>query len=494
MEDKMKALLYVRVSSEEQRSGYSLDAQEKLGISHASRHSVNIVKAWKVSESAWREDRTAFDEMVEFAKNNHDIKVIIFDCVDRMTRNSFDAYKIERLIKEYGKEIHFSRTGKIINKNSSSEDTFMIDIEVAAAKKQSNDISRKTRMGMREKAEQGIFPSYSPIGYVNCDIDFDGNIVRGIKPDPDRTFFIKKIFEWYASGNYSTKTISDKAYDEGFRSRKGNKAGKSNIHKILKDPVYYGDFNWDKSLWSGIHAPIITKELFDKVQAVLNGHNKTNQKKRKFAFTGLIKCTNCGCAITAEIKKNKYIYYHCTGYRGRCGNNYIPEYDLSDKLGHLIKAIHIENKYVELIKNALIESNDKDIRYRNQKVGILEGQKTKLENRLEKAIEEKLDGKITDKDYNRLLPKWKSELQQIEILLKDYKDDNISYLTKGEYILELCNRAYSLYLQQEPFEKAKLLRTILSNCTFDGVTLCPTYRKPFDLFAKGLSRSNWLPG
>ena len=123
------ALLYVRVSSKEQeKEGYSLDAQEKLGEDYAHRNSLKIIKRWKVSESAWREERDAFNEMLEYAKRHDEVKHIIFDVTDRMTRNDMDKIKIYTLIKLYDKTIHFSRSNKTINKYSGSEDEFMLDI------------------------------------------------------------------------------------------------------------------------------------------------------------------------------------------------------------------------------------------------------------------------------------------------------------------------------------------------------------------------------
>ena len=66
-----------------------------------------------------------------------------------------------------------------------------------------------------------------------------------------------------------------------------------------------------------------------------------------------------------------------------------------------------------------------------------------------------------------------------------------SYFDQGAKIIELAQNAYSLWLRQNPHEKAKLLRILLSNCTFDGVSLHPTYRKPFCWLAEGLDCSNW---
>jgi site-specific DNA recombinase len=149
------ALLYVRVSSKAQEDGFSLAAQEKLGHEYAQRRNLRIVKSWKVSESAWRSERTVFNLLVEYAKRHDEIKHIIFDVTDRMTRNDFDKLKIYTLIKEHDKTIHLARSNKVFDKNSGSEEEFMLDIEVAVAKKKYNDISRKTKMGMLEKAEQG---------------------------------------------------------------------------------------------------------------------------------------------------------------------------------------------------------------------------------------------------------------------------------------------------------------------------------------------------
>ena len=94
------SLLYIRVSSEGQEDGYSLDAQEKLGYEYAQRKNLKIKRLWKVSESAWREERTAFNQLIDYAKNHPEIHHIIFDVTDRMTRNDLDKLKIYKLIKD----------------------------------------------------------------------------------------------------------------------------------------------------------------------------------------------------------------------------------------------------------------------------------------------------------------------------------------------------------------------------------------------------------
>ena len=169
LEQMQKAVIYLRVSSKgQEENGFSLDAQEKLAIEYATKHRLKVVKIWKGAESAWGKiERQNFSEMLSYMKKHSDVRHVIFDVLDRMTRNDVDKIKIAELVKEYDKVIHFSRDNKIYSRESSSDDEFMLDVQVAVAKKMSNDISRKTTMGMIEKAEQGIYPSCAPIGYLN---------------------------------------------------------------------------------------------------------------------------------------------------------------------------------------------------------------------------------------------------------------------------------------------------------------------------------------
>lgn len=89
---------------------------------------------------------------------------------------------------------------------------------------------------------------------------------------------------------------------------------------------------------------------------------------------------------------------------------------------------------------------------------------------------------------------WQEEQANILATIEKHKDANTNYYAQGIHLLELAQKAYSLYLQQTPTQRRRLLNFLLSNCTLDAGNLDPTYKKPFDLMAKGHSRSDWLPG
>ena len=91
---------------------------------------------------------------------------------------------------------------------------------------------------------------------------------------------------------------------------------KAEIHQILRNPIYAGEFRWAGRLHPGLHEPLVTRRTFDEVQAVLARKPRARYPRQRHPFMGLLTCARCGCAMTAEIKKGKYVYYRCTGFKG----------------------------------------------------------------------------------------------------------------------------------------------------------------------------------
>jgi len=477
-----QALLYVRVSSKEQeREGYSLDAQEKLGREYAHRHGLKIVRMWKVAESAWKKDRVQFNQLIEHSKRHPEIEHIIFDITDRMTRNDFDKMKIVSLIREFNKTIHFSRTNKIISIDFDADDEFLLDIDVAVAKKWSNDISRKAKMGMLEKAEQGKYPSACPIGYRS------NNQTHEIEVDPETAPFIQTAFVEMATGNYSLSTLSEKLYRDGLRSRNGLKIIKPTLDKILNNPFYYGSFLFKGKMYRGKHESIVTKQLYDQVQFVLSGKGHSFQaSKNRFAFNNLIRCGECGCKVLGEMKKRKYVYYHCTFSKGRHegGNNYIRDDRMAMLFEDSVRRVTISKEKVEWVKNALAESKINQGRTQEQKLSALLKQKTKLETRLSRLYDLRVDDVIDVVAFDRKKNDYESQLADIDIAIKQSNKINPNYLEDGCKILELSNRLFPLYLRSDAEDKARILRLIASNYVLNGQTISATYVKPFSFMDK----------
>lgn len=118
--------------------------------------------------------------------------------------------------------------------------------------------------------------------------------------------------------------ITGMASKNGLVFRKSGKPiPKSSVHKLLRNPIYMGEFDWKGKRYVGVHEPIVSRELWNKAQDLLSGRyaNRNRKPKLDFAFSGLIQCGHCGCSLVAEIKKERYVYYHCSKARGNVRNH-----------------------------------------------------------------------------------------------------------------------------------------------------------------------------
>ena len=227
---------------------------------------------------------------------------------------------------------------------------------------------------------------------------------------------------------------------------------------------------------------------------MFHGHNQPKYKKREFAFGGLLQCAHDDCTVTAEIKKGRYVYYHCTGYRGKCALPYFREEELGGRLGQILKDIHIPDDVLVQLRQSLLHDESRARAHGRAEGERLRTRLAQVRRRIEQAYLDKLDGKIAEAFWAAKSSEWNLEEAQIQMALDGLDRQNPEKLLDAVRILELANKAHFLYLKQPPAEKAKLLRIVLSNCKIDAASLEPTYRKPFDLIFQRVKKEEWLPG
>ena len=162
----MQAVIYARVSSREQeQEGYSIQAQQRLLRTYAAKNGFEVVREFIDIETAKTTGRKEFGEMVKFIGKSLNCRTILVEKTDRLYRNFEDQIRLEKL----DIEIHFAKTGTIVSKNAKAQTKFMHGIEVVSAKYYSDNLREEVIKGMREKAEQGIYPGRAPFGYEIID-------------------------------------------------------------------------------------------------------------------------------------------------------------------------------------------------------------------------------------------------------------------------------------------------------------------------------------
>ena len=472
-----RAVIYARVSSKDQeREGYSIPAQLKLLREYANSHGLEIVREFVDVETAKAAGRKQFEEMVLFFKQNRSCRILIVEKTDRLYRNFRDCVTLEDL----DIEIHLPKEGQIISKDSKSQAKLVHGIQVVIARNYIENLREEVRKGMREKAEQGIYPSRPPIGYTNNKLE------RTIEVDSKKAPLARRMFELYANGNYSLSSLQ-----EAIRTESGQRMAKGYLERLLKNPFYIGLFVWEGKTYTGTHMPLITVEQFEQAQNVFRGRNKPKYRKHDFAFRGLLTCAYDNCLVTAEIKKAKYIYYRCTHHRGKCALPYFREEELGNRLGQILKDIHIPDEVFAYLQSSLLaDKNEQEFAYKQQKARLQE-RLGRLRQRVEQIYLDKLDGKVSEDLWVRKSAEWQREEQQVLMAIQGLKSAGPDRLLDGVKILELANKAYFLYLKQPPTEKAKLLKLVLSNCTVDATSIHPTYKKPFDLIFAHCKNEGW---
>ena len=259
------------------------------------------------------------------------------------------------------------------------------------------------------------------------------------------------------------------------------------------EPIYTGEFQWLGKRHHGSHTPLITRDTFERVQAVLAGKGKGRGRyvKQRHPFMGLLTCGRCGCAMTAELKKGRYVYYRCTGFKGRCGNTYIRQETLAALLGTTVHAIQIPSEVADQIAAALRDADGQAERERGEVKHRLEQRRRAALGKLDRGYDDYVSGRISEDFWTRKAEQWEDERRVVEAELARLEHANGRLAVTGKKILELAKRAEFLYQTQDPTEQRRLLETLLSNCTFDRGSVCPTYAKPFDLFAQGNETGNW---
>lgn len=480
--DLMQALIYARVSSKEQEiEGFSIPAQLKLLRAYAQEKGLTVVEEYTDIETARKPGRARFDEMVSYLRRQaskgtaNKCQLILVEKTDRLYRNLKDYVVLDEL----DLVIHFVKENFVLSEESRSTEKFIHGIKVLMAKNYVDNLSEETQKGMREKAAQGLWPTRAPFGYLNVERDDK----RFIEQDAKTIHVVGYAFEWYATGRYSLEQLTKRMNTELLPTiSRRSKFTRSSIHRMLTNPLYYGDFIWHGKLYHGTHKPIISKEQFYLAQEMLSakGNHRARQRQHKWAFQGLVKCGHCGCALTAELKKGKYVYYHCTGHKGKCPEKYVREEELAQQFGEALKGIQMDDELLEWVKTTLLESHDDEKRFHEESIAKLQAERQRLKDRIETMYVDKLDGTVSMDFFERKSSEWREELELIRQQIDRHESASHSYIEEGVKILELCQRASQLYAEQEVHERRRLLDFVFSNCLWQDARLIPVFREPFN--------------
>jgi len=306
-----KYFLYCRKSTDvEDKQVLSIESQLAELRTLAKREGLVVADEFIEKRSAKMPGRPIFNDMLRRIQTGEAQGIICWK-IDRLARNPVDGGQIQWLLQQ-GVIAHIQTHDRSHYPN---DNVLMMSVELGMANEYIRQLSANTARGLRQKARQGDFPGLAPLGYIN------NSNIKKIAVHRKNAKLVKKMFELYATGSVRLENLSAVLEQAGIYSKNNNRVHISRISNILTNPIYYGHFRHAGEIYEGKHEPIITKDLFDRANAVLRGRGRTPAKKTDpRPFCGLLSCGSCGMGITGEIKikrqKNgnthRYVYYHCT--------------------------------------------------------------------------------------------------------------------------------------------------------------------------------------
>lgn len=344
----LKYCLYARKSSEsEERQALSIDSQIKEMLQLAEREGLNVVDIRRESHSAKATaQRPVYNQILSDVREGK-FNGILTWAPDRLSRNAGDLGAIVDLMDQ--KALVEIRTFGQVFTNSPSE-KFLLMILGSQAKLENDHRGVNVKRGLRSRVESGLWPGMAPLGYLNQNQQ-DKKCQLII--DQTRAPVIKKMFERVAYEKLSGRKIYNwLRYELNFHTRGNKPLTLAGVYRILDQPFYYGMYEYPRksgNWYQGKHKPIITKELFEQVQAHLK-RDQIVRENHEFAFTKLFACGYCQSGISAEEKykphkdgtATKYVYYGCTRARDRnCKNKYIREEELIEQLLIILEKVNI---------------------------------------------------------------------------------------------------------------------------------------------------------
>jgi site-specific DNA recombinase len=485
-----RCVIYARVSSKEQEeTGYSLDAQEQLLSSYANNQGFAVSKLFRISESAsGKRQRETFTKMIQYM-SKHKVNILICEKVDRLTRNFKDALIIDDWLEvDERREVHLVKDSLKLHKGSRSQEKLNWGIRVLFAKNYTDNLSEEVIKGQVAKLQSGQLPYKPHLGYRT--IGEKGKKIH--VPDPDTAPLMKEMFALYASGNYSIVELTEKMNSMGLRNQNGNKLSKSMVHKHLQNPFYHGEILWKGKTYPGNHEPLISLELYNRVQQKLGrGTASPYYRVHQLRYKAKIHCKECNRLISWEQQKG-HSYGSCKHCKAKLGTStkYLKQEEVDRILVNKIMEVAPKSpRLLEILNQALKEDAAEETELYKAKMSGLEEARRKGDRRLEKAYDDYLDERISADQFDKRKALWEAERKVITSEINRLSNDKSKYYEAGFQVHVLAERTQRIFTSKNVSDEDRrlLLSHAFSKIEWSSSGATVTYTPAFEFLR------NWIP-
>ena len=502
--EKIRKLIaiYCRVSTEEQsENGYSIDEQERLLEEWCKKMGYVIYKCYSDRGISGKniKDRPALKELLSDAKAGKFDMVISWK-INRVSRKLEDVLKIVNLLEK--NNITFKSYSEPFETDTPAG-RMQFQMMALIGEFERGTIAQNVKMGMIAKAKSGNWCGGRVLGYdlvPNNSPEEEKKGKNKLKINEKEAEIVRFIFNEYSKGK-GYKAITNQINKLGYKTKKGNDFSVGSIRDILTNPVYIGEIRYNvRQNWSekrrrninpnpirvkGKHEAIIDRELWDKVQLILE--SKKGKPSRiydgEYPLTGILRCPKCGAGMVisrttntlADGSKKRIAYYCCGNWKNKgtsvCNSNTIRVDKANEYVFKKIEELVSNEAMIKaVVKNINKERKDK-VKPAKRLLGDIDKELEKLDKRKRKIFEAYEDDILTKEEFQTR----KNELnEKIRILEEEKKpllntiSEEVSEEIPYEFIKDiLMNFSKVLNSSVSREQQKKLLHMIISEITMN---------------------------
>lgn len=496
-QEKKFYLIYCRKSSEaEDRQVESINDQLKVVNDIKTQKNLNVIKTpFTESRSAKKPGRQEFDRMIEEIDKRDDVKGIICWKLNRLFRNPEDEGKIRQRLSD-------GRIMEIITPSKTyleADSDFTMAVEGAQAQRFIRDLKEDTARGIKSKLGKGMAPILAPPGYRNCLEKRQGE--RDIEPT-SQFILVRQLFDLFLTGNYSVQSLWNEAKKLGVKSNRGDIISRTQLYKILRNPFYTGTrYFYAKTLYTnGVHKRMLLDEEFDLVQEILSKGSRPKVSINKDLLTGIMKCGECGRAITSEVKtkhyKNgtsqKFVYYRCTkkGKGKKCSQPYIRAELLEEQILKYLGNLQLSPNFVEWAIKWLKVTHGRQEKLRKVKYKTTEQAYQEVVKKMVRLVDLTISGMLTAEEGMAKKNELELEKKRLSGELEKIDTHVSEWTTLTIQTFNLVKNIKEKFANGSIEQRKTILRVIGSNLIIKDKAIQIQSKNPFGHIQKAVSQLN----
>jgi len=472
-EAQPKFFLYARKSTDDlSRQVRSIDDQIAELRELAKREGLSITDTLIEKQTAKVPGRPVFNAMLDRIEKGEATGILAWH-PDRLARNSLDGGRLIHLVD--ARKITDLKFCTFVFEPSASG-KFMLAIMFGQSKYYVDNLSENIKRGHRQKVKNGVWPMVAPVGYLN------DKATRGIVPDPHRAPLIRTAFELYATGDYTLDRLTGVMNDLELVNRYGDPIRRNQFHRILQNPIYCGIIRHCGEDHEGKHEPLVSKKLFDDVQAIIGNRSRATGPKRKpYKYRGMFRCGECGCFITTETQKG-HNYLHCTKRVKRdCSQPFVREEKIAAEIADYIATVAVQADNADGMIAALEAEQAADTDSRQDTIRALRASLKATDEKLDRLMHAYLDKAISLEEYREAKKQLVEEKQEQKDRLSKLESRNGSWFEPAIRFVNAAKQAAFLTERGTEEENRDFLKKVGSNLTISNRHLSVTPRGAWKL-------------